>query len=221
VVSGQTVRRSPLAVDGITLHQTAVEFRPTRYYLDLAGGDRKLALALRALMGPRGARAGVAAHYFAHDDLAVRLLPLDWYVYHGNRLNGSTIGVEVSGLFSGLLDDPDTPPREDLLTTWGDDPPMVLTPKRIRGARMAVRDAVIEGRAMGMPIRYAYAHRQSNGSKPGDPGEGLWRAVILEYAVPELGLAPRHAFTLDNPGRGKDGLPIPRQWDPKGVGDYR
>jgi len=217
--SGKTVRRNHAAIDGITLHQMAVELRATQYFLDLALGDEQLAIALRAQLGPRGGKGGVAAPLVVHDDLVVCTMPLDWYIYHGNRLNGPTLGIEVSGRFSGLLDDPNTPPREDLITTWGDEPPMVLTPARIRAVRAAIRYAVEEGRQQGMPIRYAYAHRQSNGRKPGDPGEGLWRAAVIDYAVPVLGLKPRYGFTLKNGD--VEGRPIPREWDPNGVGSYR
>ncbi|MCP4204260.1 MAG: hypothetical protein GY769_20275 [bacterium] len=222
---GQTVRRNHAVIDGITLHQMAVELRPSAYYQQLASKPPfdahddvldEYAIALRALYGPRNSKkGGVAAPLVAHDDLVICTMPLDWYIYHGNRLNRPTLGIEVSGRFSGLLDDPNTPPREDLRTTWGDEPPMVLTPARIRGGRAAVRYAVEEGRKQGMPIRFVYAHRQSNGGKPGDPGEALWQALVIDYAVPVLGLVPRYDFTLD------DGRPIPKQWDPNGVGSYR
>jgi hypothetical protein len=216
---GQTVRRNHAAIDGITLHQMAVELRASRYFLALADGDEELAIALRAQLGPRGGKGGVAAPLIAHDDLVVCTMPLDWYIYHGNRLCGPTLGLEVSGRFSGLLDDPNTPPREDLRTTWGDEPPMVLTEKRIRGLRAMIRYAVEEGRRQGMPIRYVYGHRQSNGKKPGDPGEGIWKAGVIDYAVPVLGLKPRYGVTFKNGN--VEGRPIPREWDPNGVGSYR
>jgi hypothetical protein len=201
----------------------AVDLDPSNYYRGLAKEHPlyhpnrldELAIALRAQQGPRGSKTGgVAAQLAAHEDFVICLTPLDWYMHHGNRLNGSTIGVEVSGLYPGLLDDPTTPPREDLKTLWGDEQ-TELTEGRILAARAAVRYAVVEGRQLGMPIRYIYAHRQSNGNKPGDPGEGLWRAVVTDYAVPKLGLEVRYDFTLDK------GRPIPTQWDENGVGDYR
>lgn len=212
---GKTVRRNPQAIHGITLHQMAVELKATQYFLNKAGGDPDLAWALRAQLGPRGGGGGVAAPVCVYDDLVACTTPLDWYMYAANRLNGSTVSIEVSGRFSGLLDNPNTAPREDLQTTWGTQPPMELTPARIRAGRAAIRYVVAQGRKEGMPIRYIYAHRQSNGKKPGDPGEGLWRALVVDYAVPALGLIPRHTFTVDA------GRPIPREWDPKGVGSYR
>jgi hypothetical protein len=140
--------------------------------------------------------------------------PLDWYMYHGNRLNGPTLGLEVSGLYSGLLDDPMTAPREDLRTTWKGEP-MEITPEIVAAGRAALRWMVEEGRRAGMPIQNVYAHRQSHGGKPGDPGEGLWRALVVEYAVPVLGLKPDYGFTVD------EGRPIPKAWDEHGVGVYR
>jgi hypothetical protein len=217
--SGKTVRRNHAAIDGITLHQMAVELKVSNYYLGLADGDPELAIALRALHGPRNSKkGGVAAPLIAHDDMVACTMPLDWYIYHGNRLCGPTIGIEVSGLFSGLLDDPNTAPREDLLTTWKAEP-MELTPARIRGLRAAIRYAVEEGRRQGMPIRYVYAHRQSNANKPGDPGEAIWRAGVIDYAVPVLGLKPRYGVTFKHGNT--EGRPIPREWDPNGVGSYR
>jgi len=207
IIGGRTVRRNHSVVYGITLHQMAIALKPSRALIREANGDRELALAMR------GAR--VAAPICAFPGMFSCSVPLDWYMYHGNRLNRPTLGIEVSGLFSGLLDDPDTPPREDLRTTWKGEPDE-LTDEIIAGARAAVRFAVIEGRSEGMPIQYAYAHRQSNGKKPGDPGEGLWRAVITEYAVPVLGLEPVYGFTVD------EGRPIPKEWDDlNGVGHYR
>lgn len=215
VRGSKTVRRSHQAIHGITLHQMAVELRATQHFVDLAGGDEDLAWALRAQLGPRGGKGGVAAPVCVHDDLVACTAPLNWYLYAANRLNGPTISIEVSGRFSGLLDDPTTAPREDLQTTWGDEPPMELTPARIRGGRAAIRYVVETGRKQDMPIRYIYGHRQSNGRKPGDPGEALWRALVVEYAVPVLGLIPRYTYTVDG------GRPIPKSWDPKGAGSYR
>ena len=212
----RTLRRTPSSVDGITLHQMAVEMGPGRHYLGMAGGDWGLAFALRAQLGPAGSKkGGVAAPLCVHDDLVACTAPLDWYLYHGNALCGPTIGIEVSGRFSGLLDDPTTVPREDLRTTWGDEPPMKLELPRIRAVCAAIRYAVEEGRRLGMPIRFIYAHRQSNGKKPGDPGEALWQAAVIDYAVAVLGLTPRYDFTAGT------GRPIPREWDANGVGGYR
>lgn len=214
IVGGRTFRRTLSAINGICLHQMAVEITASARFLREANGEMGLALAMRMQQGTSG-KGGVAAPICVHDDLVACTTPLEWYLYAANRLNSPTLSIEVSGRFSGLLDDPNTPPREDLRTTWGTEPPMVLTPARIRALRAAIRYAVIQGRKLGMPIKYIYAHRQSNSNKPGDPGEAIWKAGAIDYAIPALGLEPRNDFTLDG------GRPIPRQWDPEhGVGSY-
>jgi hypothetical protein len=205
-VGGRTVRRNPAAVNGITIHQMAVDMQPSKRLIREADGDWALAFARRSQK--------VACHVTAAPNVFCATNPLDWYMHHGNRLNSPTLGLEVSGLYSGLLDDPTTAPREDLLTTWKNEP-MEITAEVVAGARAALRWMVEEGRRQGMPIQYVYAHRQSNGKKPGDPGEGLWIALVTEYAVPVLGLKPVYDYTI---GKGR---PIPKEWDENGVGSYR
>jgi hypothetical protein len=65
-----------------------------------------------------------------------------------------------------------------------------------------------------MPIEYIHAHRQSSGTRRSDPGEELWQKVVLEFAVPVLGLKTEPSRVL------KDGRPIPESWDLDGSGAY-
>ena len=58
-----------------------------------------------------------------------------------------------------------------------------------------------------MPITRVYAHRQSNGQKPSDPGWEIWRDVVLDFGVAVLGLVTDNARTIG------DGKPIPAEWD--------
>ena len=203
---GQPVRRDPSQVTGIVLHQTAVEYGVSQRQIDASGGDERLALARRGLDVACHAIAFRAGFYVAAHDLAV-------HVNHGNGLNATTLGLEVDGRYPGLMDDPETAPREDLRTTWGGDP-TVLTDATVETARAALAWLVEEGRREGMPIRYVYAHRQSSDTRRSDPGEELWRRVVLDYAVPELGLETQPARTW---GRGE---PVPLEWAPAGVGRY-
>ena len=85
--------------------------------------------------------------------------------------------------------------------------------RSIETARAALRYLVEQGRAAGMPISSIYAHRQSNGTKRSDPGEGLWREVAL-WGVRELGLSTIPTATTG------DGVPIPREWDHGGRVPY-
>lgn len=197
------VERDPHDVDGIVLHQTACVFGPSD------DAERRHRRAL-----------GVACHALAFRDATVVLAnPLRWLVWHANGFNPRALGLEVEGLFPGLLDDPRTVPREDIATTWGGEPDE-LTEMLVATAQRALRELVERGRAEGMPIRYLWAHRQSSGSRRSDPGEEPWRRIAIEYGQRELGLELQPALALPSRSSGH-GRPIPRAWDPAGgVGRY-
>lgn len=196
--SGKVVVRDPGSVTGIMLHQTGVWFSVADYQVAEAGGDRHAALHNRALR--------VACHLIAFDGHEAKLEcghvvwpnPLDWYVYQANLANAESIGIECEGLYPGLESQAGATPSARL----------------IAAARDAVRFSVEQGRSLGMPIQYIWAHRQSSALRQGDPGESLWRSVVLEYAVPVLGLQTQTSRTWG------DGRPVPIQWDPAGVGTY-
>lgn len=195
--ASKTVARPVETVTGITIHQTACVFGPVN--------DRDKAHR-RAL--------NVPAHVTAfRDGVYVASAPLPWYLYHGNDLNQFTLGLECEGHYPGLPDDPSTPRREDTATTWGGNP-TPLDSVAISTFRAALRWLVETGRASGMPIKYVYAHRQANGEKPADPGVELWRKLVVEYGVPQLGLIAEPARTW------RDGKPIPAQWQPGAQGKY-
>ncbi len=203
---GQVVRRSPRDVDGIVLHQTAVEYGLTQRQVDAAGGDKRLALARRGL--------DVACHAIAfRSGVYAATHPLEVHVNHGNGLNPRSLGLEVDGRYAGLEDDPATAAREDLKTTWGGSP-TALSELTVETARAALRWLVEAGRAAGMPISKIWAHRQSSATRRSDPGEALWRAVVLDYAVPVLGLVTEPELVVG------DGRAIPRAWDPAGRAGY-
>lgn len=192
---GKVVERNPAEIRGIVLHQSACVFGakkgdPDRYH--------------RAF--------GVACHALTFNDGTVVLPnPLKWLVWHGNGFNDTTLGVEVEGRFPGLVG------RLDTLA--GPPPETPLTPAMVAGAREAVRVLVELGRAEGMPLTHIYAHRQSNPSRRSDPGQALWQAVVVEYAIPTLGLATEPGRVLQN-REGQRGRAIPASWDPEGVGLY-
>lgn len=196
-LNNRTVRRAVSAVTGVTIHQTAVKFSVTKAQIERAGGDRRLALAKRAL--------GVACHAMSfHDGFFVAAAPLDWYIYHGNGFNAFELGLEIDGLYSGLEGG----------RTWSGDPATEITNESIAAAREALRWLVESGREMGMPIEWIHAHRQSSADRRSDPGETLWREVVLDYAKPVLKLKTRPADVL------RDGRPVPVEWDPEGIGKY-
>jgi hypothetical protein len=213
VRGGRVVVRDPATITGVVVHQMAAPFGVSTRQLRLAGGVRELALARRAL--------GIACHGAAflpqspgQPGPIVLSAPCTWYVNHGNGLNATTIGYEIDGRHPGVDDDPDTAPlREDIRSTWGG-PPSEIGTVGIATAREGLRWLVETARAEGCPIEWVYAHRQSSATRRSDPGERLWRAVVLEWAVPRLGLRTAPADTWG------DGRPVPLAWDPAGVGAY-
>ena len=199
VINGKTVLRAPHTVTGIVLHQTACTYGVSQQQIQAAGGDRDLALHRRAL--------NVACHAMAFmDGCLVLTNEVESYIYHGNSFNSYTLGLEVEGRYPGLDNEPDK-------TTWGGDP-TPLTEKTITAAREGIRKLVEMGRDVGMPITDIFSHRQSSATRRSDCGESLWRAVVLDFAVPVLGLIPHQGVTHN------DGMPIPKEWDPNGVGQY-
>lgn len=214
VRQGRTVLRSARAVTGIVIHQTATPFSVSSDMIRQAGGDADLALRMRVQGRLDPLRRPVACHGMVfRRGWAVLTRPLRSYVYHGNGLNSSTLGIEFEGRYPGLEDDPSTATLEHMKTTWGGKPQDV-TDELVAAGRELLAWMVAEGRAEGMPIQWIYAHRQSSADRRSDPGSELWRRIVLEFAVPELGLETRPQMTTG------DGAPIPLEWDPAGKGHY-
>ncbi len=212
VRGGGPVWRDPKGIDSIVLHQTAVEYGVSRAQVRAANGDEDLALANRAL--------NVACHAIAfRRGFFVAATPLRWHVNHGNGFNTRSLGLEVDGLFAGLLDDPTTTPRrEDIDTTMGRKTPTLLTDALADAMEAALRWLVMTGRSEGMPIRYLFAHRQSSATRRSDPGQALWTLAIPIAA--SLGLETLPDLTLPMSDGRRRGYPIPRQWDPNATAKY-
>jgi len=197
VVAGKTFVRDPKKISGIVVHQTACVFGPS--------SDRQKAYR-RAL--------GIPAHVVGfRDGTFVVPANLLWYLYTSNGFNEFSYGVELEGQYPGLLDDPTTPKREDEATTWGGTA-TPLDDRAIETFRASVKWIVEEGRRLGSPLEYVWAHRQSNGQKPSDPGAAIWKHVVLEYAVPTLGLKVQNERVIG------DGKQVPSGWDPRATALY-
>jgi len=192
-VRGKVVRRNPRTITGIVLHQTAVEFGVSRAQLKRADGDRELARAHRGL--------NVACHAMAFRGgfVAITNHP-SIYVWQANKLNATTVGIEVEGLYPGLE-------SSVKATTWSGRSPTAREEQTLNAAKVAVRELLRVCTDVGCNIDRIYAHRQSSGTRRNDPGEWLWKEVVLGYATTELGLRVENDFTIDN------GRPIPAQWD--------
>ncbi len=198
---GKVKERDPKTVRGICVHQTAVEFGVNASLIKKAGGDAQLAKHKRFLTIPAHAIASQTGKFVVH-------CPLSWYAYHGHGFNEYSLGLEMEACLPGLKGKP----------TWNKKPPTVITPVFIASCRSALGYLYEEGRAAGMPIEFVWAHRQST-AKPSDPGQELWEAVVIDFAVKELHLKPQYDLILKNRS-GVKGQTIPVEWDPNGVGHY-
>lgn len=200
------VMRDPKTIDSIVLHQTAIEFGVAKYMIAKADGDVELARARRALDVACHCMAFQKGFFVASHDLRV-------LVNHAGRFNLTSLGLEIEGRYSGLRDDPDTLPREDLQTTWGGNP-SVLTDATVAASCNAI-DFMVKGiRELGGEITRAVSHRQSSDARRSDPGEEIWQRVAIDHCEKKLGLE----LYLDSPW--KQGRPVPTQWDPSGSGSY-
>lgn len=190
IVSGRVALRLLKNITGVVLHQTATPYGVTDAAVDLAGGNRELALARRSLR--------VACHAMAFRDGFFTLpCPLTWYVYHGNGFNATTLGIEIEGKYAG----------EESKKADGD---QELDAVVIESARAALKYLVEEARTLGAPVRFIYAHRQSSETRRADPGEAIWKSVAVEYGSEVLGLERRPELVMGG------GRQLPSSWDPLG-----
>jgi hypothetical protein len=200
-------KRTPRALSGITtilLHQTGIKFGVTKSALEKFG--MRTALHRRFY--------DVACHVAALTNGDVLYVnPWERYVLHGNSSNRFSIGIEIEGLYSGIVGDPKT--------VAGGGTPNSLTPTSIAAARRAVKFSVEEGRKLGCPITQIAAHRSFHGSRVSDPGQEIWKEVAL-WAVAELKLTIDYDLAVKSKKEARlDGRRIPREWDPAGKVDYR
>ena len=177
-VNGLALVRDPAVIDSIILHQTACHFG--------AGKGQ-----------PRYRRAlDVAAHCVAFNTGEVVLCtPLLWHVNHANGFNATSLGLEIEGKFPG----------SKFRKSKGFED--ILTEDALWAACEGLSLLVKGGRAMGMPIKYILAHRQSSSTRRADPGWEIWDKVALKYGREQLGLIPRPDLV------DRDGRPIPKEWD--------
>ncbi len=193
------VMRDPSTIDTICTHQAASEFGVSKRSIARSGGDVELARARRAL--------DVACHAMTfRQGYFVAAHPLRAYVNHGNRFNATSLGVEIDGHYPGLAD----------RSLPNGDQPTILTEQTVRAACAMLRWLVEEARSEGMPISKVVAHRSSNDQRRGDPGEEIWKRIVLDFAVSELGLTA----VCRSPWSGR-GRHVPLEWDAdNGIGSY-
>lgn len=200
---GKMLLRDPKKIVSIGLHQTAADYTAVKYQIQAAGGDFKLALARRCIEIP--------AHAFAlTEGFFVTALPLLSWAYCGNGLNDHALQVEIDGKYCGTT-------KDRIKSTWGG-PPMDLTQVTIETARNAVGYLYEEGRKLGCPLEFYEGHRQYT-AKPSDPGEELWVSVGIDFCEKVLKLKPRLDY-CEKDKDGKQGKPIPKDWDPRSSHSY-
>lgn len=199
-VRGRTLMRAPADVTGICMHQMACNFGVTAQAVRDAGGDRDLARARRMLNVPAHACSMTTGSIAVHS-------PVEALLHHGHGFNDDTLGLEIEGLYAGVAGVKST--------MWKPERVKALTYESVLTARGAMTYLTLAGRAAGMRIQYVYGHRQTHLSKSGDPGSEIWQQVVLAYGVPVLGLETRNEHTR------RDGVPIPRGWDPASSHKYR
>lgn len=175
------------SITGICLHQTACVLgeRPERY--DTLGAHFGVMRSGRVIR--------------VHDETRL--------VWHGNRWNAGTIGIEIDGLYEGVEGDPRT--VWDDPTTPVHEKGMPLSAPQVEATKQLVRWLVTRVQAQGGEIKVLVAHRQSSKDRRNDPGSALWKAVALPL-MDELGLGDGGA------GFEIGGYPIPEAWDQRKVG---
>jgi hypothetical protein len=197
--------RAPERVIGICLHQTAVRFGTSPAQLRAAKGDRALALASRALNIASHLTVFCEASDKSHGPLIVPNAPLRWHVNHGNGLNPLAQGMEIDGLYAGIMSDP--------RTVWAGKTPTPAMESTLEVARAGLRWLYESSMNENMRLQYLWAHRQSSATRRSDPGEWLWRNVAT-WARDQLGLKWEPSRTWG------DGLPLPAVWGVDGGARY-
>jgi len=178
-------RRTWQDVTGICLHQTACVLgeRPARW-------------------DTIGCHVGIT-----RTGKVIWLHDFDFNVAHGGLWNTHTVGIEMDGLYEGILgnpktlwDDPETKEREKAT---------FITPETVSATKNVIRWICAEVARHDGAVMNLVAHRQSSSSRENDPGSGLWQAVALPMHK-ELGLSDGGlGFKLGS------GYAIPEAWDPR------
>lgn len=172
-------------ITGITLHQTGIHMTNTvkRFH------------RLRAHIGiidPNGVGT------------IVQVYPLTTLLWHANKLNPHTVGIEINGLFEGV-EGRGLPRYQRHLELCHP------SAAQIEAARKCLKWICDEVARHGGAVRHVFAHRQASSTRRADPGSRVWQEVAL-WAGQHLGLQTQPKVTY---GKGR---PIPAAWDPSQQG---
>ncbi len=197
---GVTVlKRDIKTITTIGVHQCGVWYSLSARQIAAAHGDRDLAEEMRFFTSS-------ACHVFAVElqgkPAVVKCVPYPFYVHHGGAMNGCSVGLEGEGLWPGNAT---TAPRTGADKDRCD---AVLL-----AYDAAIRMIAADLRALGAPLQFVEAHRQTAANRRSDPGAELWGVVIECCKDLDLKMQPQY---FDRKGGGR---PIPLAWDPlHGVG---
>jgi hypothetical protein len=114
------------------------------------------------------------------------------YLYHGNAGNEFCLGVEVESKDGSV------------------------TPAQVAGCLWLADFFVDSIGVLGGKITETWAHRQTHGGKPNDPGPAVWKKIAIPSSE-ALGLTRTIRALPRSTQSGRDGSPIPLAWDPLGV----
>lgn len=132
------------------------------------------------------------------------------FIWHGNKLSASTIGIEIEGNFEGVEGDP--------RTLWrGGGPKAALT--TAQRAAISVLFEHLKARFEAHKVNWIkiYGHRQSSATRVADPGSLIWTEVALPWAI-DLKLTNHDGGFYFCVGSGR---PIPKVWDDRRTERYR
>jgi hypothetical protein len=184
---GRPLVRDPAKIDTIMVHQTSTGFSANKRLAEKIGVHEALhrrGLDIKSHVCVfNGRTAGTRCNH------VLITKPMLWYVYHGHKMNYRSVGIEIEGNFP-LKYDPNSP---------------MMTNEDVKAAQLGIVTLYREAKKAGCPIKYIVAHRQSSAARLRDPGEEIWRRVVLPVAS-RLGLELKPDYIT---GTGK---PIPDYW---------
>jgi hypothetical protein len=183
------LRSRPTDVDTLAIHQMDAIFGTSRQQRKKFGG------ALPALIG-RMAMQPYHVSGLLSGPVVIAHHP-KVYTYASSKANRFSVGVGLEGRWPGFekrRKAKHTEPSDQILATY----------------KQAIRTAYDEATAWGCKIKYVTAHRCWSKNRRPDPGEWIWKNVVLPM-MEELGL------TL-HPGTKDGGVLPPVEWGFTGFG---
>lgn len=118
---------------------------------------------------------------------------LPWYTYHGGKANREMLGFCVEGLYPALKKN-----RRKRHTDFDD--------FMIETGQKGLRLEILKARESGASVRLIQPHRCYSRKRRGDPGEEIWREIVLPVAQ-DLSIDFDYELAVGG------GRPIPREWD--------